>query len=109
MQIFVTLNNVILISIGFLLFIRLALWYFKKDSPFLNNEFSIMLTIFVFLMGFIFTSVSYAMHGFVIDRVLYISGCMYSTAFLIVLCQYLMMVREKLPDSRKNKDESNNG
>lgn len=106
MQILFTINNILIITIGFLLFLRLVLWYFKKDSPFLKEEWSISATAVLFLTVIFCNVISYSIHGFMIDRALYLCGVLYGVALVIVMLHYLMELREKLPDSRKNKNDS---
>lgn len=106
MQTLITLNNIAVIALGFLLFLRAILWYFKKDSPFLQGEASITGTCVLFFVVVFCTTISYAMHGEMIDRALYLCGCLYSVGILITVMHYLMELREKLPDSRTKKNDS---
>lgn len=103
MQTLITLNNILVIALGFLLFLRTVLWYFKKDSPFLQEEASITVTFVLFFVVAFSTLTSYAMHGEVVDRVLYICGCLYGVGIVITVMHYLMELREKLPDTRTKK------
>lgn len=107
MQTLVTLNNIIVIAVGFLLFLRAVLWYFKKDSPFLQEEPAIVGTLVMFFVAAFCTITSYAMHGEVVERVLYLCGVVYSAGIIVTVLTYLMELREKLPDTRtKKKDDS---
>lgn len=107
MQTLVTLNNIIVIAIGFLLFLRVVLWYFKKDSPFLQEEPAIVGTLVMFFVSAFSIITSYAMHGVVVERVLYLCGFVYSVGIIVTVLHYLMDLREKLPDTRtKKKDDS---
>ena len=105
MQTFITLNNIFMIALGFLLFLRAVLWYFKKDSPFLQGEASIMGTCVVFFVVAFCTTTSYLMHGEMVERALYLCGFMYSVGLVITTMHYLMELREKLPDSRTKKND----
>ena len=106
MQIFITLNNILVIALGFILFLRAVLWYFKKDSPFLQGEASIMGTCVLFFVVAFCTTISYLMHGEMVDRALYLCGCLYSFGILITVMHYLIELREKLPDTRTKKNDS---
>lgn len=106
MQTLITLNNIAIIALGFLLFLRAVLWYFKKDSPFLQEEASITATCILFFVAAFSTMISYLMHGEMVDRALYLCGCLYGVGILITVMHYLMELREKLPDSRTKKNDS---
>lgn len=104
MQTLSTLNNIIVITLCTILLIRAALWYFKMNSPFLKSEGSqIAFTVATFATGFT-TTISYLMHGMIIERVLYINGCIGSIIVLTLVANYLMELRENIPDKRDLND-----
>lgn len=105
MQTFITLNNILVITLGFLLFLRTVLWYFKKNSPFLQEESSIVSTCALFFLVAFCTITSYLMHGEMVERALYLCGFLYSVGLVITTIHYLMELREKLPDSRTKKND----
>ena len=103
MQTLITLNNIIIIALGSFLILRIVLWYFKKDSPLLKEEWSCTVISLLFFVVSFATLTSYMMHGEVAEHVLYLCGCAYSVGITIAVIHFLMEVREKLPDSRTKK------
>lgn len=98
-----TTNNIIIILLYTIGFIRLALWYFKKDSPFLNSEetvcaFVVLLFTTSFITGMVF------MHPNDNTRFdpLIVNLIVYILALLGIIIGQLLKIRELLPDSRTN-------
>lgn len=100
-----TISNIILILLLSTILLRLILWYFKKNSPFLNEEHKIVLINMTTLTALLGVSLGYLFHGEVTSESLIIAYMAYIFYGVVRGIMYLLELREYIPDSTSSKDK----